>query len=173
MAGYNCRYKVGRVIIGDRIAERLEALNLSQTELGRRVGLSQPAIYALINRNKTGSKYLHAVARELGTTAAYLEGETDDPSSNASPPRPKPTAQIATMQVVLPDSRALERMFLGILMASDGLSKEALARELALMLPKGLGLLRGPLVFEGWDDDDASSAEPEDDHDDRPARRQA
>lgn len=73
------------VIIGERILERLDALNMSQTELARRVGLSQPSIYALIHRNKTGSKYLSAIARELRTTTAYLTGETDDPDEGAVP----------------------------------------------------------------------------------------
>ena len=100
---------------------------------------------------------------------AGLDQESDPPTTATS----MPAAQYATMEVRLPDARALERMFLGILKASEGLSQEALARELAQMLPKGLGLLRGPLVFEGWDDDDASSAKPADDHDDRSARQRA
>lgn len=40
--------------------------------------MAQPTINALINRNKIGSKHLHRIARELGTTAEYLAGETDD-----------------------------------------------------------------------------------------------
>ena len=59
------------------------ALRLSQAELARRVGVSQPTIFSLIRSNKTGSKHLHKVARELKTTAAYLAGETDDPSIDA------------------------------------------------------------------------------------------
>ena len=96
--------------------------------------------------------------------------ETNAPSIEASI---KPVAQFATMQVLLPDARALERMFLGILKASEGLPQEALARELAQLLPRGLGLLQGPLVFEQTDDDDAPQADPEDGHDDRPARQRA
>ena len=56
-------------------------LGLSQAELARRVGLSQPAIFALIHKNKTGSKSLHQIARELNTTPAWLMGETDDPDA--------------------------------------------------------------------------------------------
>ncbi len=32
-----------------------------------------------------GSAHLHRIARELGTTAAYLDGETDDASEGAAP----------------------------------------------------------------------------------------
>lgn len=59
------------------------ALGLSQAELARRVGVAQPTIFSLIRSNKTGSKHLHKIARELKTTAAYLAGETDDPSIDA------------------------------------------------------------------------------------------
>ncbi|MBD8469180.1 XRE family transcriptional regulator [Sphingomonas sp. CFBP 8765] len=71
--------------LGERVSARMKMLGLSQSELARRVGLSQPAIYALINRNKTGSKSLHEIARELRTTTAYLTGETDDASEGALP----------------------------------------------------------------------------------------
>lgn len=45
--------------------------------------MSQPSVNALIHKNKTGSRNLHKVARELGTTTSYLEGETDDPEAGA------------------------------------------------------------------------------------------
>lgn len=57
----------------------MEEMDLSQAELARRVGISQPAIYSLINSNKGGSRYLHRIARELHTTPEYLTGETEDP----------------------------------------------------------------------------------------------
>lgn len=59
------------------------ARGFSQAELARRVGLAQPTIYGLIHTNKVGSKHLHRIARELGTTPAYLSGETDDPQADA------------------------------------------------------------------------------------------
>ena len=74
----------------------MEALEMSQTELARRVGLSQPSIYALLNRNKGGSRHLHKIARELGTTPGYLNGETDDPSEGAIP---TPTANTIAEQM--------------------------------------------------------------------------
>jgi transcriptional regulator with XRE-family HTH domain len=161
------------VIHSDRVRLRMEKLGLTQAELARRVEVTQGAVAKIANNNPNGSSHLHKIARELETTPSYLTGETDDPDAGALPPRPKPTAQIATMQVLLPDVRALERMFLGVLKASEGLSQEALAHELALLLPKGLGLLRGPLVFEELGPIDNHSGEFANDHDDRPAQQRA
>lgn len=60
----------------------MEELTISQSELARRVGVSQTTIYKLVSGEGYGSKYLHKIARELQTTAAYLSGETDDPNSD-------------------------------------------------------------------------------------------
>ena len=65
---------------------RLIETGLSQSELARRVGVAQPTIYNLIHRSKIGSKHIHRVARELGTTPAYLTGEVDDPHEDAPAP---------------------------------------------------------------------------------------
>ncbi|WP_240885691.1 S24 family peptidase [Sphingomonas sp. SFZ2018-12] len=64
--------------IGERIEERLETLGMSQAELARRVGVSQPTINALVKGNNTTSKHLHRIAAELETSPAWLAGETDD-----------------------------------------------------------------------------------------------
>ena len=74
------------MIVGERVKERMEAAGLSQAELARRVGMAQPSIFQLIKRGKKGSTKLHLIARELGTTPAYLSGETDDPHADAPPP---------------------------------------------------------------------------------------
>lgn len=66
----------------------MEALGLSQAELARRVGVRQPTIFKLTSGGGYGSKHLHRIARELGTTPAYLSGETDDPEEGA-PPAPE------------------------------------------------------------------------------------
>lgn len=58
---------------------------MSQAELARRVGVSQPTIFKLIHENKSGSRHLHRVAQELKTTAAYLACETDDDSAEVVP----------------------------------------------------------------------------------------
>lgn len=66
--------------IGARIRQRLKDIGLSQTELARRAGVSQPTISDLIRGDSRSSSHLHVIARELGTTPAYLTGETDDPA---------------------------------------------------------------------------------------------
>lgn len=72
-----------RVIIGARIDERLRAAGLSQSELARRVKLRQSTISGLIKGEQRSTTHLHKIARELGTTPAYLEGETEDPQADA------------------------------------------------------------------------------------------
>lgn len=76
------------MIIGDRIQERLDLVSMSQTELARRVRLTQPAISGLVTGSVQTSRHLHRIARALGTTPAYLTGETDDPDEGA-PPEPE------------------------------------------------------------------------------------
>jgi transcriptional regulator with XRE-family HTH domain len=63
--------------LGNRILERIEALGLTQSELARRVGITQPAIANLIKRGGRSS-HLHAIARELETTPEYLLLGGDD-----------------------------------------------------------------------------------------------
>jgi len=69
------------VKVGDRIRERLAVLGISQSEVARRTKLSQGTIGGLLSGKARSSAHLHKIARELGTTAAYLSGETDDPHS--------------------------------------------------------------------------------------------
>lgn len=71
--------------LGERIRERLEAKGMSQAELARRVGVSQPSINHLIRRGAGGSSHLHKIAAVLGTTPAYLAGETDDANEGFVP----------------------------------------------------------------------------------------
>jgi phage repressor protein C with HTH and peptisase S24 domain len=68
---------------GDRLAALMAEKGLSQSELARRVGVSQATIWKLLKEPSQGSKHLHKIAAELGTTAEYLMGETDDPSPGA------------------------------------------------------------------------------------------
>ncbi|HET9511394.1 MAG TPA: S24 family peptidase [Sphingomonas sp.] len=67
----------------------MEILGLSQSELARRVGVTQPTIAKLVSGMMQGSTHLARIARELQTTPAYLQGDTDDPNEGAIPP---PTA---------------------------------------------------------------------------------
>lgn len=90
----------------------MNASELSQAELARRVGVSQPTIYSLVHSNKVGSKHLHKIARVLGTTPAYLSGETDDPLSDAPPPPELSTEEIELIEIF----RRLQPAFKGAAM---------------------------------------------------------
>lgn len=78
MAIYSGVYKVAGVSVGERILERMTRLGINQSELARRVKVSQPTINALVNGDSASSKHLHRIAAELETSPAYLAGETDD-----------------------------------------------------------------------------------------------
>ncbi len=78
---------------GDRLAKLMEQRGIGQSELARRIGVSQTSIWKLVNEPSQGSKHTHKIARELGTSSAYLMGETDDPLEGALPvPSPKTLA---------------------------------------------------------------------------------
>lgn len=76
------------MILGERIVERMEALELSQSALGREVGVSQQTIHKLITGQSRTSGRIATIARVLKTTPDYLEGATDDPFANAPLPAP-------------------------------------------------------------------------------------
>lgn len=131
-----------------RLKERMTSAGLSQSALGRRVGVSQATIYKLLTGQTYGSKHLHRIARALGTTPAYLEGEIDDPSEGALPPAPAGPIVI-TMGVVLPPERALVAMFQALLAGIDPqASEDERALLLARRLPIGLSQLRDLLPDE-------------------------
>ena len=132
------------MILPGRIVERMELLGLSQTALARRLGVSQ----ATVSRWRTGehgAKVAHQLARVLQTTVEYLTGEIDDPDENAPlpPPPPPPAPLLLSMKVVFPPETALEEMFGGMLDAiGEPESKDALARQLAQLLPTELSRLK-------------------------------
>lgn len=131
------------MIVPERLKELMELRGLSQSELGRRVGVSQATIYKLLVGESFGTRHLHKIARELLTTPAYLAGEIDDPDEGAPPPPPAAQYQAVTLQVLLPGEEALAEMFEGLLEAMDRsapLDEQALL--LARRLPIGLAQLR-------------------------------
>lgn len=139
--------------LGERIAERMRVLALSQSELARRSAVSQATIAALATSRQHGSKHLHSIARALQTTTAYLLGETDDPDDMAPPPPAPPVVQYVMMPIAWPSELALEQMFAGLLEIAGYVddaearpTQAELARELAQQLPIGLSALQGPLV---------------------------
>jgi len=70
------------VFRSDRLLALMAQENLTQSALARRVGVSNTAIWKLLNDPAQGSKHTHKIARELGTSAEYLMGETDDPKAS-------------------------------------------------------------------------------------------
>ncbi|AUW59424.1 hypothetical protein C1T17_16350 [Sphingobium sp. SCG-1] len=77
------------MVISDRLQQLMVQRGLSQSELARRVGLTQQSIGKLVRGESAGSAHLHKIARILQTTAAYLAGETDDPAEGAVIPPTK------------------------------------------------------------------------------------
>lgn len=73
------------MIIHVRLETALAQSGLSQSELARRVGISQPAIAHLLSGRSTSSVHLLAIASELGVSVAYLQGLTDDPKEGFVP----------------------------------------------------------------------------------------
>jgi transcriptional regulator with XRE-family HTH domain len=120
--------------------------DLTQSELGRRVGVSQATIFKLLTGESYGTKHLHRIARELQTTPAYLTGETADPELADLPPASPASSQIM-LPVTLPSEKALADMFEGLLLAIDRTQPvDEFARELAQLLPTGLAQLQGRLL---------------------------
>lgn len=70
------------MIHSERLRDIMGERQISQAELARRVGVSQQTIAKLFQGTTSGSRYLHRIARELGTTPAYLEGEVDEPDAD-------------------------------------------------------------------------------------------
>lgn len=134
------------VIHSDRVRKRMDALGLTQSELARRVNVTQGAIAKIAKNNPNGSAHLHKISQVLQTSPAYLTGEIDDPAEGAPLPPPEPTVQYYPMMAVLPSENALTRMFLAVLEASRGMSEDELAHELAKRLPKGLAVAQGSIV---------------------------
>lgn len=125
----------------------MERRGLSQSELARRIGVSQQNIHRLVSGKAYGSRHLHKIARELGTSPAYLAGEIDDPEEGAPPPSPVPTMQLVPMAVALPSQPALADMFAALLRSVPaGSSRDETAQTLAELLPIGLGRLQAQLL---------------------------
>lgn len=71
------------MIIGGRIAERIQVLGITQSELARRIGISQQAVGKLVHGGSRRTTYIAQIASELRTTPAYLTGKTDDPETDS------------------------------------------------------------------------------------------
>lgn len=81
-------------IIPSRVREFMEACEHTQSSLARTLGVDQTLINKIINGKTLFTSHLNALAVQLGTTPAYLTGETDDPELGALPiPTPELIAE--------------------------------------------------------------------------------
>lgn len=67
----------------ERIRERRKALHMTADELGEKIGRDRATVYRYESGRfqKMDIEILKKIAAALGTSAAYLNGETDDPDS--------------------------------------------------------------------------------------------
>lgn len=70
--------------LGARLAKRISALGMSQSELARRSGVPQTTVNSIIKEDRRSSPHLMRLAIALKTTPGYLLGETEDPSSQVA-----------------------------------------------------------------------------------------
>jgi transcriptional regulator with XRE-family HTH domain len=127
----------------DRFRSLLAERGMSQSELARKIGISQTAVNKLATGGAYGTKHIHLIARALRTSPSFLLGETDDPAPDAPIVEPELTVQFVTMQVALPSEDALTVMFEAMLhiVPADATEAER-ARILARRLPAALSQLR-------------------------------
>lgn len=85
------------MIRGDRIRDLLRDGNQSQADLARAIGVSPQAISKMIKGGTTETAKIYQIARFLGTTPEFIEGETNDPTlvpsvglPSAAPPERDP-----------------------------------------------------------------------------------
>lgn len=93
------------MIDADRIRDRMSALGMTQAELARRVGITQPSVFKLLSGTVRSSAHLHAIARELQTTSEYLSGVTSDPSIGYVP---VPSVEVVASELGLVPVREID-----------------------------------------------------------------
>lgn len=144
------------MIDGRRIDKLLQERKMSQADLARAVGVSQQTIWKLITGQSSGSRYLHQIARALGTTPDYLTRETDSPLMTASQSDPA-AIHFVDMKVALPSEAALTEMFRSLLaLVPEEATRDVAAQILAQRLPAGFAAI-GPVVLDLDSDRDADT----------------
>lgn len=99
---YNHGCNVLPMFRADRLAALISEKGLSQSELARRVGVSQATIWKLVKEPSQGSKHLHRIAAELGVSPAYLAGDTDDPTPGLVPAKVATFEELAAEHGLIP-----------------------------------------------------------------------
>jgi phage repressor protein C with HTH and peptisase S24 domain len=72
-------------ILGDRLKAAMGRARIDQAALAEQVGCTQGAISQIINGRSQRSRFLPDIAAALGTTTAFLKGETNNPAISATP----------------------------------------------------------------------------------------
>lgn len=85
-------------VLGDRIAQRMEELGLTQSAVARAAGLKQPSIGRLISGETRRTSHLIEIATALQTTPQFLSGEVDNPDEGD---HPRPTRKMIAEQLGL------------------------------------------------------------------------
>lgn len=70
-------------IVPENLEAAMQRANVNQSQLADRVGIKQPSIGRLLSGETKTTRALDLIAAVLGTTPAYLKGETEDPGSSA------------------------------------------------------------------------------------------
>jgi transcriptional regulator with XRE-family HTH domain len=66
-------------IVPENLIAAMQRAGMNQSQLANAVGVKQPSIGRLISGETKTTRALDLIASALGTTPAYLKGETSDP----------------------------------------------------------------------------------------------
>lgn len=83
---YRCRSLELDMTLGDRIRAQIQKLGISETELARRSGVSQPVINDLVNHRQRTTKFLPEIAAALEVEPHELDPRFGEPK-HRPPPR--------------------------------------------------------------------------------------
>lgn len=67
------------ILVPERLRDLMEARGLGQSELGRRLGITQGGVYSMLVGKSKRPTNLKELAEALSTSQEYLLGVTDDP----------------------------------------------------------------------------------------------
>jgi transcriptional regulator with XRE-family HTH domain len=73
--------------LSDSIRHRLRELGMTESELARKAGVSQPTINALVNGTQRTTKYLPEIARALSLSPADLDPRLSERHGHNPPPQ--------------------------------------------------------------------------------------
>ncbi|MBX3088119.1 MAG: helix-turn-helix transcriptional regulator [Cryobacterium sp.] len=87
-------------ILAKRLQQARDAANLSQADLARRVDMSQTAIGEIEAGRVARPKKLREIALEVGTSEAWLLGETDSPDPDHQLPSPEAAQVVGVIGMI-------------------------------------------------------------------------